>query len=295
VVVLRGEGRGIGEQHAHGTYTSPTLAAVIRSWNVFHGNAVPPERRAFLADAVRLVSADLPDVVLLQEFPVWSLQHLREWSGMNAVADVARRPMLGPFPSTAEIGRLLTDLHHGILRSAFTGQANAVLVTRRARLLESRSLMLNDARFRRAQGRRLRLDLVTRLAWAKERRVCQCVRIVLPDDRVALVANLHLTSMGSDERLADAELLRAASFVDALADPGDLVVLAGDFNVEPGGSATLGALAREEWGFSPPGPGIDHVLVRGADVSEHHGWPLDRRRVEGRLLSDHAPVEVALP
>ena len=49
--------------------------------------------------------------------------------------------------------------------------------------------------------------------------------------------------MGSDERLADAELLRAASFVDALADPGDLVVLAGDFNVEPGGSATLGALA----------------------------------------------------
>ena len=54
-------------------------------------------------------------------------------------------------------------------------------------------------------------------------------------------------------------------------------------------------LTTAEWGFSPPGPGIDHVLVRGADVSEHHRWPLDRRRVDGRLLSDHAPVEVALP
>jgi endonuclease/exonuclease/phosphatase family metal-dependent hydrolase len=295
VVVLRGEGRGICEQHAHGAYTSPTLAAVIRSWNVFHGRSHPPDRRLSVEEAVRLVSSDEPTIVCLQELPVWSLPKLEAWSGMTAIPAITVRPSVGPVPIPAALGRRLVELDPRRLRAAFCGQANAVLVTRRARVLESRSVVLNDAGFRRAQGRRLQLDLVTRLAWAKERRACQCVRVVIPDDRVALVANLHLTSMGSDERLADAELLRAASFVDALADPGDLVVLAGDLNVEPGGSATLGALAREEWGFSPPGPGIDHVLVRGADVSEHHGWPLDRRRVEGRLLSDHAPVEVALP
>jgi len=43
---------------------------LVRTWNLFHGNAVPPERRAFLEEMVRLAAADGPDVLALQEVPV---------------------------------------------------------------------------------------------------------------------------------------------------------------------------------------------------------------------------------
>ena len=79
---------------------------------------------------VRLASADRPAVLCLQEVPVWALGLLDDWSGMPAIGAVARRPSLGPFPSTAEIGRVLTDLDPGLLRSAFAGQAKAIQIGR---------------------------------------------------------------------------------------------------------------------------------------------------------------------
>jgi endonuclease/exonuclease/phosphatase family metal-dependent hydrolase len=36
------------------------------------------------------------------------------------------------------------------------------------------------------------------------------------------------------------------------------------------------------------------VLVRGAEISAVRAWPDDERRYDGKLLSDHAPVEVDL-
>jgi hypothetical protein len=36
------------------------------------------------------------------------------------------------------------------------------------------------------------------------------------------------------------------------------------------------------------------VLVRGAEATPGRPWPLRRRQAEGRLLSDHAPVEVTI-
>ena len=42
---------------------------------------------------------------------------------------------------------------------------------------------------------------------------------------------MHCTSYPPDERLPDAELLRAAWFASSLARPEDVVILAGDFNV----------------------------------------------------------------
>jgi hypothetical protein len=241
---------------------------------------------------IGLVGADGPEVVCLQELPVWALGKLEEWSGMTAIGEVARRPQLGPLPSTAGIGRALTAIHHGVLRSSFSGQANAILLAPGLRVLERHALVLNSRAFRAAQAGWLGLPTIARLAWAKERRVCQAVRAALPDGRTALIANLHATSYHPDERLGDAELLRAAVFADALAGPEELCVLAGDFNVRAGRSATLEELARPEWGFSEPGPGVDHVLVRGGRAGPHRRWPEERRRLDGRLLSDHAPVEV---
>ena len=268
------------------------MSLLVRSWNLFHGNAVPPERRAFLEEMVRLASADEPDVLLLQEVPAWALGHLDEWSGMAAVGEVAARPSLGPLPSTAEVGRVLTSFHHGLLRSAFSGQANAILVRSPLRVLDSRAIVLNARRFRRAQARWLRLGSVARLAWANERRVCQALRLRRPDGATLLVANLHATSYPPDERLADAELLRAVTFVDALAGPHEPIVLGGDLNVTAARSWTLSDLVGPDWGFSEPGPGIDQILVRGAESTQPERWPQDRRRLDGRLLSDHAPVEV---
>lgn len=265
---------------------------LVRTWNLFHGNAKPPERRAFLDEMVRLATADRPDVLCLQEVPAWALDRLGGWSGMTALGDVARRPSIGPLPSTAAIGRALTEPHHGLVRSAFDGQANAVLVAPELRVLDRRVLVLNPWRFRRAQARWLGLPLVARLAWAKERRVCQAVRVRRPDGTTVLVGNLHATSYPADQRLPDAELLRAAWFVDALAAPEEPVLLCGDFNVPFSRSRTLRDLAGAEWGFSRAGRGIDHVLVRGLRSGAPVRWPEERRRLGGPLLSDHAPVEV---
>jgi endonuclease/exonuclease/phosphatase family metal-dependent hydrolase len=258
---------------------------LVRSWNVFHGNSVPPQRHAFLDEMVRLATVDDPDVLCLQEVPAWAL-------GRFTAGDVAARPRLGPLPSTARLGKALTGLNHGMLRSAFSGQGNAMLVSSRHHVLAHEHLTLNPRRFRNAQARRLRLGPVARLAWAKERRVVQALRIGADDGRTYLVTNLHCTSF-PDRRLAQAELLRAAWFATSTALTEDVVVLAGDFNLT-GAAPVVRELTSPEWGFSAPGPGIDHVLVRGAEAGEVRRWPTEKRRHDGRLLSDHAPVEVEI-
>src|SRR6266508_4010978 len=241
---------------------------LVRTWNLFHGNAQPPGRKAFLEVMVRLASADRPAVVCLQEVPVWALGQLDDWSGMPAVGAVAQRPHLGPFPSTPEVGHVLTELHHGLLRSAFTGQANAILLGPELQVREHRHVILNPFRFRRAQARRVQRG-----------------------DETLVVGNLHATGL-ADRRVPDAELLRAAVFVDGMAKPGEPVLLCGDFNVTAHSSRTLADLTGAEWGFSGPTPtGIDHILVRGPDASPPLRWPVERRLHHGRLLSDHAPVE----
>ena len=264
------------------------MALLVRTWNVFHGNAKPAERRGFLEQAVRLATADRPDVLCLQEVPAWALSRLAGWSGMRSFGAVAARPLLG----SAELGRVITELNHGLLRSAVTGQANAILLGDALRSVGQGSIVLNPRGFRRARARELELDWPVRLAWAKERRVCHAVRVEV-EGRLLTVANLHASSV-KDRRCQDAELLRAAVFADSFAEPADALVLAGDFNVVAPGSATLEKLSGPEWGFSPPIHGLDQVLVRGASVATPQRWPEERRRVEGRLLSDHAPVEARI-
>jgi endonuclease/exonuclease/phosphatase family metal-dependent hydrolase len=267
---------------------------LIRSWNVFHGNAHPPQRRAFLREAVELAVSDDPDVVCLQELPAWSLPRLGSWTGYAVSPALADPPRIGPLPSTPELGRLLTSLNAGLLRSAFSGQANAILLSPRLQLREEHSCVLNPRRFRRAQADWLSLGPLARLAWASERRVCQVLRL-FDGSRSLRVANLHATSYPPDERMADAELLRAFVYVDGLAEPGEPVIVAGDLNVTFERSRTLLDVSSEEWGFSRAGPGIDQVLVRGLEIrSGPTRWELERRAHRGVLLSDHTPVDVVV-
>ena len=258
---------------------------LVRTWNLFHGNTVPPQKEAFLDEMIRLATVDQPDVLCVQEVPAWALDRF-------TVGDVAAPPRFGPVPITAALGRRITDVNHGLLRSAFAGQGNAMLVAPRFRVLAHDVLTLNTRRFRAMQARALSLGAVARLGWAKERRIVQSLRVADTDGRTFLLTNMHCTSFPADERLADAEVLRAAWFAVSKAAPEDVVVLAGDFNVRAARSRTLADLTGPEWGFSAPGPGIDHVLVRGAEAGPVRRWPDEQRLHDDRLLSDHAPVEV---
>jgi endonuclease/exonuclease/phosphatase family metal-dependent hydrolase len=180
---------------------------LVRSWNLFHGNTVPPGRRAYLREMVELVTADRPDIVCLQEVPAWALGRLGGWSGMTEVPAVARRPTFGPLPIPRGVGRVLTAPHHGLIRSAFAGQGNSVLLAPSLRVRDRATLPFAAAEPRVAQ----RVDL---------------------DDLV--VANVHCSHGERGEAELDA-------VVEWLGDVTPLV-LGGDFNATPELEGFEGAL-----------------------------------------------------
>jgi endonuclease/exonuclease/phosphatase family metal-dependent hydrolase len=269
---------------------------LVRTWNLFHGNTCPPRRRAFLREMVELATADRPAFVCFQEVPAWALGALGDWSGMQDVPFRTRRPSIGPFPVPAVVGRALTAINHGLLRSAFAGQGNATLIRTDAKIRETRAVTLNTNPFCEEQGKRLGLDPGVIRRWQRERRVCHLVKLELPDRRRFLVANLHATSYPKDRRLADVELMRAVRFVERASELEEVVILAGDFNITRDASATIKTLleAAVESRWTDSGPQIDQVFVRGAPPRSVRVWPDDEREYRGRLLSDHAPVDVDL-
>ncbi len=261
---------------------------LIRSWNLFHGRTVPSGRTRYFERMVKLICEDGPAIVALQELAAGTLPRLESWSGYQAYGDVA-----APARLPDKLASIVTDVDPNRLRSAVEGQANAILVAPGLEATDQQTIVLNPRRFRKRIGEALGLPVLSRLRWARERRICHAVRVRLEDGRTVVVGNLHATSLHDDKRVADAELLRAAAFVDGLANPGEPIVLAGDFNVTVVTSPTLRALGTSEWGFSQAGPGLDHVLVRGLmpQGPERH-WPENLRRHGDVLLSDHAPVEL---
>lgn len=227
---------------------------LVRTWNLFHGNTLPPRRRAFLQEMLELVTADAPGVVCLQEIPVWALQHLESWSGMQSVGAVAREPRVG----SARLGKWITELHHCRLRSAVTGEADAILVAPHFAVSHVRELVVSTSGIRRLMhGLRL--------------------------DGGVFVANFHTT--GDDQFRLVADIVEDQA--------GEEAIVAGDANLRPGDGRTYGLLRGR--GFSEPLAGsIDQILVRGLPSTPPVAWPEDRRRIGGRLLSDHAPVELSV-
>ena len=243
------------------------MPLLVRSWNVFHGRTYPPGRRAYLQEAIELATEDKPEVVCLQELPLWSVRRLEAWSGMVTFSARTRHRL-------GRIGRLPTDVHHGFLRSALTGQANAILVAKHLSVFDHHRKVLS--------GRVLE--------WPHERRVSHGVRIRTDEGHVVVVVNLHLSHTAA-RRPAEAELQTTVTFAEELARSDEPIVLAGDFNLT---AASEGLRELAAGGYSPPGPGIDHVLVRGAPSSPLSVWPVDRRIVDGQVLSDHPPVELRM-
>jgi endonuclease/exonuclease/phosphatase family metal-dependent hydrolase len=268
---------------------------LIRAWNVYSGNTVPRGRRAQLREMIALITADSPAIVCLQEVPAWALELVGEWAGMQVVGVRTRRAKLGPIAIPARLGRRVASIHAGRARSGPGGQGNVILLPKDATIRQTKQITLNTNVFCEEQAAKLGLTAKEARLWEKERRVCQLAKIELANRRRMLVANLHATSRPSDLRLPNAELRRAASFVDRAAEVEETVILAGDFNTTLEASEALRELTtRRDERYSAAGPHIDHILVRGDAVSALRVWPDDDRRRDGKLLSDHAPIELEL-
>lgn len=245
----------IDEAPAHRPRVNP-LPLLVRTWNLYHGRTFPPGRRTFLERMVRLASADAPDVLALQEVPLWALRLLERWSGMVACSAPTMPALLGP------LGGLAARLDPLRFRSAATGQANAILVNPRFAVGAHRTLVLNPE-----------LTWRERLVGWKHRRLCQSLEVD-PGRGAIVVANIHAAP---DRQHVE----RAAAFLAAA----ERCILCGDFNLR----------RFEVAGFSSPIEGLDQILVRGLDFEQPPlPWPDDRRRADGLLLSDHAPVEAVI-
>ena len=253
----------------------------VRTWNVAHGRTVPSSTEDRLEEMVRRVSADDPDVVCLQEVPLWAFKQLGSWSAMNVATAITRRASAGP------LGHWITARAPRVFRSGLTGQGNAILVSKRHRMLgQQRRLVLNPPQMRMRAARDRGLGFGRLVHWSKEQRVCHLCTVEVGDES-AVVANTHLTHF--DAGLASLELERAAEFARAHAG-GGAVILAGDLNLAPGQTDAFVDLASLGW--SSPGAGIDHILGHGmVPETAPRVWTDDRRSDGHVLLSDHAPVE----
>jgi endonuclease/exonuclease/phosphatase family metal-dependent hydrolase len=177
------------------------VQVLVRSWNVFHGNTVPPTRRGYLREMLELVTEERPAIVCLQEVPVWALPHLAGWSGMHAYWLVARGPR-----RPAALAAAITRLRNGLFRSRLAGQANAILIDRSLGSTDLGGVQISD------EGR--------------ERRVVHAVRI----DEIGVIGNLHASNAVPAVVLP--ELERARLHIEWLAAADEVRILAGDFNVE---------------------------------------------------------------
>ena len=206
-----------------------------------------------------------------------------------------RRAKLGLLSIPPGLGRGLTAPHHGLTRSGFAGQGNVILFPPEATVREDKSITLNTNPFCEERGRMLGLTPKQMVAWEKERRVLHLVQYELPNRLRFLAANLHASHL-ADTRLADAELRRGINFVIRCSELEETIIVGGDFNVLPEASTTVQELvsAPIESRWRHAGTGIDQFLFRRAIATSVAPWPDERRTLNRKLLSDHAPVEAVI-
>jgi endonuclease/exonuclease/phosphatase family metal-dependent hydrolase len=257
---------------------------LVRTWNIAHGRDFPPDadhghlRRKLLREMAAVMTEDDPDLVLLQEVPVWAADVLREHTGMGVtlVASYgAHIPFVHvplPLAVGAAVGRALPDL----VRTQVEGQAQALLYGPALLLVSARRVQLNERTRLRGEPR------IAQLARLRHRRA----------GRELVVANVH-ADHGGDEQV------EKAGFVLERFARGAPMVLGGDLNAGIGSPGVRSLVAR---GFVEDSGevGIDHLLVRGFDVEwAATRWLPERRDLRRNgsrpvRLSDHDPVDAVV-
>jgi endonuclease/exonuclease/phosphatase family metal-dependent hydrolase len=209
----------------------------VLTWNLYHGRAVPPARRALLTEFGAALAGWDWDVALLQEVPPWWPPALARAAGAEGSAQVltSRNGALG-------VRRWIAERRPDVIKSN-GGGANAILV-RGGPALEHRRLLLRRRPERRlAHGVRLRGG-----AW---------------------VVNLHATVHSDRRARLDIAAARAVALDWAAGAP---VVLGGDLNVRdpdvPGFTLAAGRGVDFVWARGLPVTSAPAVLERGV-LSDH--------------------------
>jgi endonuclease/exonuclease/phosphatase family metal-dependent hydrolase len=167
---------------------------LVLTWNLFHGRAVPEERRPLLEQfAERLASWEW-EVALLQEVPPWWAPRLGAAAGATARTALTSRNWLLP------VTRRIADRRPDLIKS-WGGGANAILV--------------------RGEGVREHRALTLR-RWP-ERRVAHAVLL----ERGWWACNLHAQAHSEPRAEADIAKAGAWAFPPTQHGPG---ILGGDMN-----------------------------------------------------------------
>ena len=249
----------------------------MRTWNIAHGVDVPPadrdyahERRKHLPEMARMMVADAPDLILLQEVPVWAGPLLAEHTGMAvtmAPAYGAHVPFLHvplPLAVGAALGNALPDL----IRTQFEGQANALLYGPDLLLVSARRALLNERHRLRGEPR------VAQLARLRHRRA----------GREFAVANIHADHGDNRQQME-----RAGFLLERFAR-GAPAILAGDFNAGPS-SPSVRALEGRGWQRGPGRrPHRPHLRPRLRHRRAVHPVAGDPPRSEPKRRPSRAPV-----
>jgi endonuclease/exonuclease/phosphatase family metal-dependent hydrolase len=258
---------------------------LVRTWNIAHGRDVPPgpayghARRKLLEEMVGLFASDDPDIVMLQEVPVWAGDLLRRRTGMGvtlAHTYGAHVPFVHvPLPLAAGewLGKALPD----VVKTQFEGQAQAVLYGSELMLVSARRVQVNARRHFRGEPR------IAQLVRLRHRRT----------GGEFVVGNLHADAHDPDPQI------EAGSWALEQFARGAPMVFGGDLNVRAG-SPALRRLNARGWEERPADVGVDHVFVRGLELEGPvTRWPPKRRDLQlngGRplRLSDHSPVDAVV-
>ena len=220
-----------------------------------------------------------PDIILLQEVPVWAGGLLREATGMGvtlAPAYGAHVPFLHvPLPLALGAADRKGAARRGAHADRGPGQRRALRREHAAGL--GPTVQINDRH--RLRG---------------EPRIAQLVRLRHRSaGRELVVANVHADS--GDNRH---QLERAGYVLERFAR-GAPMVLGGDFNADAD-SAALRSLVARGWLDHSADVGIDHLLVRGMRVEQPAPrWAPERRDLALNggppvRLSDHDPVDAVV-
>jgi endonuclease/exonuclease/phosphatase family metal-dependent hydrolase len=212
------------------------VAVLVLTWNLFHGRAVPEERRPLVAEFASLLASWEWDVALLQEVPPWWPARLGAECAASARTALTSRNWFLP------VTRPLAERRPDLVKS-WGGGANAILV-RGERALEHRVRTL-----RRWPERRLVHAVLLERGW--------------------WVANVH--AQAHSEQRAQADVARTVEQLAAWARSAP-AILGGDMNtrapVAPGfaQAASDGVDHILVRGLEVAGPG--RVLDRGT-LSDH--------------------------
>jgi endonuclease/exonuclease/phosphatase family metal-dependent hydrolase len=265
---------------------SERLTLQVRTWNIAHGRDVPPAgdshrhvRRKHLREMANMMTEEHPDVILLQEVPVWAGDLLREATGMGiTVAPVygAHVPFVHvplPLAVGASLGRALPDL----VRTQLEGQANALLYGPELLLVSARRVQINEHQRFRGEPR------VVQLVRLRHRKL----------GREFVVGNVH-ANQGENR-----QQLERAGYLTAQFARGAPAVLGGDLNATAQ-SPAVRALKARGWQEESSDLAVDHLLVRDFEIEwAATRWLSDRRdyAVNGDRplrLSDHDPVDAVI-